>query len=35
MVDKTNNSKIIADLKSLQNSILSYKKETSKIPSPS
>jgi type II secretory pathway pseudopilin PulG len=34
MVDKTNNSKIVSDITTLENSITSYKNETSKFPEP-
>lgn len=35
MVDKTNNSKIVSDMSTLENSLTSYKNDTSKIPTPS
>lgn len=35
MVDKSNNSKIISDITTLENSLTSYKNDTSKIPNPS
>jgi hypothetical protein len=34
MVDKTNNSKILSDIKTLENSITSYKNEINKFPIP-
>jgi hypothetical protein len=34
MVDKTNNSKIMSDISTLENSITSYKNETNKFPVP-
>lgn len=34
MVDKSNNSKIISDITTLENSLTSYKNDTSKIPNP-
>ena len=34
MVDKTNNSKIISDMTSLENSLSSYENDTNKVPTP-
>jgi hypothetical protein len=34
MVDKTNNSKIVSDMTTLENSLTSYESDTSKVPTP-